>query len=519
MIKFRNEHLYHNFNVLCKKIEFILSTKKYNFPQHSNKVINQRLIQKICYECIKSYGIVANNRIKKGLHPFEKYESKLRLGELFIDFKNNKLKLSLTLILNFFFKFFYEYLKVNINLIRVIFQSKIKTESLNILLDSELLNTTSEKLAVESLETIKKSKIDILKKNLLININDTNLSFTKSSLIFDKNPFFFLLRSTEFKSHQHFLLLLKVLIIPLKLFPKLIINPHLILISQDFPLFPVINFLNNNHKINSIIFTTSHINYQPLWSRDFTNKNFTTHFLNYSNNSNDFVYEKNSLNLIHYPLLSYISTDVNWVWSKNQIKKYQSFGLTSLFKIVDPIILGLPKKSNKVIKPNNHFSIIIFDVPTFKEDFIKKQGALSYYYSSKNMIKFLNDIISICKDLKGSLGVNIVINLKNKRKKHKLYDEEHTNKILKLSSDNNCFNLIPYDSNIYSLLNNSSCSISIPYTSTASISDSLGIPSIYYDPTNSLIKPYYFEPNIYYTFNKKALKNHLKKLIISEFKL
>ena len=133
MIKFRNEHLYHNFNALCKKIEIILSTKKYNFPQHSNKVINQRLIQKICNEFIKTYGIVAINRQKEGLHPFEKYESKLRLGKLFLDFKNNKLKLSFTLIFKFFLKFFYDYLKVNINLIRVIFQSKIKTESLNIL--------------------------------------------------------------------------------------------------------------------------------------------------------------------------------------------------------------------------------------------------------------------------------------------------------------------------------------------------------------------------------------------------
>ena len=164
MIKFRNEQLYHNFNLLSEKIEILLSTKKYNFPLHSNKVINQRLIQKICNECIKSYGIVANNRIKKGLDPFEKYESKFSLGEFVFDFKNKKIKLSFGLLLEFILKFYYEYFKVIINIIKVIFKSKIKTKSLNILLDSNLLNVSSSKSFLESLETIKKSKIDILKK-------------------------------------------------------------------------------------------------------------------------------------------------------------------------------------------------------------------------------------------------------------------------------------------------------------------------------------------------------------------
>ena len=360
------------------------------------------------------------------------------------------------MLLEFILKFYYEYFKVIINIIKVIFQSKIKTKSLNILLDSNLLNVSSSKSFLESLETIKKSKIDILKKNLLINISDTNLNFTKSSVIFDKNPFIFLLRSTEFKSPQHFLLLLKVLIIPLKLFPKVIINPHLILISQDFPLFPVINFLNNNHKINSIIFTTSHINYQPLWSRDFTNKNFTTHFLNYSNNSNDFVYEKNSLDLIHYPLLSYISTDLNWVWSTNQKIKYQDLGVVSKFKIVDPIVLGLPKLSINAKPINKKFTIILFDVPTFKNDFIMNQGIINYYYNSDNMISFIKDIINVCSDLKNTLGIDIKIKLKNKRIIHKLYDKGHINKILKLSSENSDFDLISHNTNIYSLIKSSS---------------------------------------------------------------
>jgi polysaccharide biosynthesis PFTS motif protein len=199
--------------------------------------------------------------------------------------------------------------------------------------------------------------------------------------------------------------------------------------------------------------------------------------------------------------------------------KYQSLGLNSLFKIVDPIILGLPKKSNKVLKPNNHFSIIVFDVPTFKEDFIKTLGVISYYYNSENMIGFIKDIIDVCSDLTNTLGIDIKIKLKNKRKNHKLYDQAHINKILKLSSKNNNFNLISHDSNIYSLLNDSSCSISIPYTSTASISASVGIPAIYYDPTNSLRKSKYSESNIEYIYKKSILKNTLKSHIINNFQL
>jgi polysaccharide biosynthesis PFTS motif protein len=295
-------------------------------------------------------------------------------------------------------------------------------------------------------------------------------------------------------------------------------NPHLILIANDFLLLPLIYFLNKNKKINSIIFTTGQLDYQPLWCRNFSNKIFTTHFLNYSNNSNDFNYD-NLPSESFYPPLPFICADVNWVWSKSQIMKYQSLGLNSLFKIVDPIILGLPKKSNKVLKPNNHFSIIVFDVPTFKEDFIKTLGVISYYYNSENMIGFIKDIIDVCSDLTNTLGIEIKIKLKNKRKNHKLYDQAHINKILKLSSKNNNFNLISHDSNIYSLLNDSSCSISIPYTSTASISASVGIPAIYYDPTNSLRKSKYSESNIEYIYKKSILKNTLKSHIINNFQL
>jgi polysaccharide biosynthesis PFTS motif protein len=516
MTKFRNEHLFNNFNILIKKIEILLSTKNYNFPLHSNKVINQRLTQKICKDNIYDYGIIANKRIKKDLDPFEKFESKFRLGELSFDFKNNRLKLSFSLILKLFLKFFYGYLKIIFYLFRVFFNSKIDIKSSNILLDENLLNISSNKSFLESLETIKKNKIDVLKTNLLIKSNLSIRNFTKSYVLSEKNPFIFLLRSKEFKLNQHMLLLFRTLVIPLKLFSKFIANPHLILIANDFLLLPLINFLNKNNKINSIVFTTGQMDYQPLWSRDFTNKIFTTHFLNYSNNSNDFIYNNLPSNSF-YPPLSLISVDVNWVWSKNQILKYQSLGLNSLFKIVDPIILGLPKKSNKVLKPNNHFSIIVFDVPTFKEDFIKTLGVISYYYNSENMIGFIKDIIDVCSDLTNTLGIDIKIKLKNKRKNHKLYDQAHIKKILKLSSENNNFNLISHDSNIYSLLSSSSCSISIPYTSTASISASFGTPALYYDPTNSLRKPKYSESNIEYIYKKSILKNTLKSHITNNF--
>tara|TARA_B100000963_G_scaffold335934_1_gene330540 strand:- start:3137 stop:4690 length:1554 start_codon:yes stop_codon:yes gene_type:complete len=516
MTVLRNEHLFHNFNSVNKKIEILLSTKKYNFSSHSNKVINQRLIQKICKDNIIIYGITANKRLKKGIDPFEKHKSKFRLGKLSFDFKNNNLKVSFNQILKSFLKFFYEYLKIVFHLLKVFFNSKIDVEPSNILLDDNLLNISSNKLFLESLETIKKSKIDILKTNLIVKSNHSIKNFSKSHVYFDKNPFIFLLRSKEFKLCQHMLLLFQVLVIPLKLFSKLIVNPHLILIADDFLLFPVIKFLNKNKKINSIVFTTGQLDYQPLWSRNFSNKVFNTHFINYSNNCNDFYYDNLPPNSF-YPPLSLISADVHWVWSKNQILKYQSLGLNSLFKVVEPIILGLPKKSNKVQMPNSHFSIIVFDVPTFKEDFIKTQGVINYYYNSENMIVFIKDIIEVCRDLTNTLGIDIKIQLKHKRKNHKFYDQVHMNKILKLSFENNNFNLISYDSNIYSLLCNSSCSISIPYTSTASISANLGTHAIYYDPTHSLRKPQYCESNIEYIYKKSILKNSLKSQITNRF--
>ena len=100
-----------------------------------------------------------------------------------------------------------------------------------------------------------------------------------------------------------------------------------------------------------------------------------------------------------------------------------------------------------------------------------------------------------------------------------MYDSKCFENISYLEKINNNFECVSHDTNLYSLISSSFCTISIPYTGTASVASYLNRNSIYYDPTNSLVRPKYFEPNIKYIFKKNHLENTLRNLITKEIKL
>ena len=513
-MKFFDSDLYYNYDKMLSAIGDNIIIKQSFYKEFTKSEIKKTLIQKIDLELCREFGIYVNKKIKKGLNPFNDLNGRIKLNSFIISDSILRVRVKL-----FFFciaKFFYNYFFLLINIFKIIFQKKIKIICQNVLLEN-LFNVSSEDKLHESYKTVKESKIDILKNNLLVRGKVKFNLHEKSGLTFKENPFIYLLKDIGHSNIDLLFLFFKILLSPVKFFYYILFNPLLVLIYKDFIFFPLIKFLNERKKIKNIIFSTSQIHFQELWLKKFNNRNFETHFLNYSNNSNQFVY-RNSKHKSHYPWLKHISADHHWVWTENQKVYYKSLGLSGQFHVIDPLLINFPKIITNNIDDN--LTIAIFDIPSFKKDFIKnKLGIINYYYSPKNMFKFLNDIIEVVDELEITFDLKIKIILKNKRQKNKLYDSKNFENISYLEKINNNFECVSPDTNIYSLISSSLCTISIPYTATASVASYLNRNSIYYDPTNSLARPKYFEPNINYIFKKNHLKNTLRNLILKELKL
>ena len=508
-MEYFDSDLHHNYNILISSLGEKINIKTTFFSEFKKSELKKRLIQKIDFDLFRSYGNFVNKRIRNGLTPFPELNGVLNIKDFTIDFNNDKFKISIKLFIKCSFFFIYNYIILIFQILKIFFIKKVNIDSKNILLEN-LFNVSSQISLKDSLDTISQSKLDILKEDLLVR---GNLGFkvpNDESIVFDKHPFIFLLKNKAFSSKNLFFLFFEVFIFPLKFFYKCITNPLLVLLYKDFLIFPVVRFVNKRGKIKSIIFTTSQIHQQELWSRDFEGRKFESHFLNYSNNSNQFIYKKSKYKT-HYPWLKHIVVDNHWVWTEVQKKYYKFLGHLGKSRVVDPILVNFPRILTN--KHSNDLYIAIFDIPSFRFSFIKKHGIINFYYSLQNNSKFYNDIINVVDELQLYFGLNIKILLKPKRGSQKIYYSKGLKYISELSKSNNNFETVSHDTNIYSLISNSLCSISIPYTGTASVSSFLNKPSIYYDASNMLAKPDLCDENIEYIYSKELLKQSLKKII------
>ena len=283
--------------------------------------------------------------------------------------------------------------------------------------------------------------------------------------------------------------------------------PNISLILPDLATIPIVKFFNKKNLIDSLVITTSSIYSQPLWMRNFDEKKFKTHFLNYSDNSEKFIYKE--CPLFHdFPAIRHISVDKQWVWTENQKKMYFNSGHKGSINLVDPITFS---NQSKIFKKNSDaFKIVVFDIYPFLLSKIKNIGGVKYYYKTKLVLNFIKDIILSCEEISKKSGIKIQIFLKSKRNIYRgFHDPMYLSELKNLNLKHKSFNIAPYDENIYDFIKNSNLSISIPYTSTAHVASYLKIKSIYYDPSEQLVRE--ISDKIIFINNKDKLTKEINK--------
>ena len=515
MKQYYNEQVYNEIDKLIFKLEKKINNKIFSYYGFSDKEIIKRIVQKAMHKCLFSYTKHVNNSIKFNKDPFEN-TSILKLNGLHINLKNGDFKLSYKEHLFNLLKYSYLILGTIFFIVKAFFKKKRKTNLKYVLIFDEILNNTSKKVKWEEFSKFcREGNIPILKKGLVIIKNHNHYETDKFKfLIGSQFPIYSLLNDSRISFFNLIKLIFEYLISFVYSLYYCLKSPETSIILTDFATIPLIKFFNNKNLLDSLVITTSSIHSQPLWMRNFNKKIFKTHFINYSDNSEKFIYKE--FPLYHdYPAIRHICVDVQWVWSENQKKMYLNSGHKGSINLVGPITFS--NQSTLLKKNKDVFKITIFDIYPFLTSKIENLGVVKYYYKTKIVLKFIQDIIELCEKISDKLESNIEIYLKSKRQFYKeFHDPIYLSELEKLRKKHNIFNISSFEENIYNFTNNSNLSISIPYTSTAHVTSSLNIESLYYDPSGKLFRE--INDNIIFINNKNNLYELIKNLVLKDIK-
>lgn len=223
---------------------------------------------------------------------------------------------------------------------------------------------------------------------------------------------------------------------------------------------------------NDILITTqSQLKYQPLI---FCNSKCKKYMLWYSENSRPISSktEKKLRNeLQDFVSISYIQKHLVWT---TEFANYLEREYRVNCEAVGPILFYRNKSSRSA----NPKDLLIFDVTPFEN------AKADSVYSSKNMLNFISDILSI-EDL---LEIEVQFLLKPKRKLNSRHAIAYKNYLKELKATGDLKFCDP-NSDLFELVNSAKLVICVPFTSPALIAKELVVPVVYYYPTENFEFP------------------------------
>ena len=266
-------------------------------------------------------------------------------------------------------------------------------------------------------------------------------------------------------------------------------------IAKDEQIYSLYLFHNSGHIL------------RPLWTYEVEKRGSKIVFYFYSTNITSLkfkgkkYFQDNQWQVISWPIV--------WVWNKHQREFLLNYSSLKKYKIIIKGIIPFfgSSKKMKSIKNRESKKLLVFDVQPHLDHLQRSYASSTNYYTFLNSKLFFDDIEKIASKY------NIKVFFKRKRKTtilHKKYlkflDERSVvNDWIEIDPDFEisyiCHHLKP------------DISISMPFTSTAIITNSANIPTIYYDPKGVLENNDFFNNGIVQLENLKQLEAWVKNYI------
>lgn len=278
--------------------------------------------------------------------------------------------------------------------------------------------------------------------------------------------------------------------------------PLLVLLGRDIAYAAAVRALDTHRMIEAVVLTNSVYLSQPLWMRGPSARSFQVHMVWYSQNVKPLVYARPRPHGADYgdePRCRHINVDEMWAWTQGFNQWLRDLGFAGPIHVGEPILFYLPevvasrKKSNRIIR------VAVCDVTPLQDDVALRIGLAENYYNGPNMMSFIEDIRWVGGELEKHTGKRVVVSLKHKRNYNReTHSAEYIQYIAELSKPGGGIDLIPFGANLYSFLSESDLVIVPPYSSPTFIASRIGVPAVYFDPTETLVPT--FEPAPFVTF-------------------
>jgi polysaccharide biosynthesis PFTS motif protein len=251
-------------------------------------------------------------------------------------------------------------------------------------------------------------------------------------------------------------------------------NPINLILSREIVKSSNFLFANDGVLAKDYLFHNSSHIYRPIWTYFAERKGSRILFYFYSTNFKTLNYDTTNYLQENTWFLCTWSNYLVWdKYSADFIRNCTS-SFSSKIYIVGPIMFG--SFFFKYELPKTKY-IVIFDVQPFRESFYCSLGVIHRYYRSEISIKFLMDIIQVCR----SYDYQIV--LKRKRKVGNLICNKY---VTYLESIKNNIYIADENCDINYLISNAKAVISMPFTSTSIWAEFLDVKTIFYDTTGEL---------------------------------
>lgn len=274
--------------------------------------------------------------------------------------------------------------------------------------------------------------------------------------------------------------------------------PLVSILGRDFAYHAVVRHLNGKNLIESIVITNSNYSAQPLWMSHIPGKRFLTHMVWYSQNTIPFVYASDPIKA-NVPNYRHMRIDVSWVWTEGYAAYLRTLSIPGDIHVVGPILWHLPPAHAVSKAASDDIVLVVFDLTPVREAVAESIGLFGNYYSTANMIQFVEETLSVCREMERRTGRRVRLSLKHKRSYNtKIHDPRYIELISRLSAQVGGIDLIPFETNMYTLLASSDLAIIVPYSSPAYVASAMGIRAIYFDPTKTLLPT--FDPAPLVTF-------------------
>ena len=249
------------------------------------------------------------------------------------------------------------------------------------------------------------------------------------------------------------------------------------LLYYESVLLHYVSIFNEKDLAREYFFSNSTWLIKPLWSYEAEMKGSDVSLYYYSTNMEIFKWRYQRKDSV---ILKIMQWKKFIVWDKQQrcfLKRYcpqADYQVVGSIDFVD---------SSTIFSPNGSgFKIAVFDVTPSRSVFHTSFGlAIAPYWSDKLTLQFFNDI--------GEIVDHNKVNLFWKQKR--IVDRTRINKGFMRKRDliiNKYFSAVDPDVSAKRLIGELDAVISIPFTSPAIIGKELGKPSVYYDPSGSIVK-------------------------------